>query len=120
MARINAGKYRHVVTFQRLRETHNSYGETSIHIDSNWEDVFTARVGIFPISGREALLDDVVKGVVSHRVVMRYRPNVDNKMRIKFGTRIFEITSPAINPSELGQELILMCKEKDIQTTGVL
>ena len=30
MARINAGKYRHIVTFQRLKQaSQNSYGETS-------------------------------------------------------------------------------------------
>ena len=53
MARINPGKYRHIVTFQKLKQTsQNTYGETSIHLDENWEDTFTVRVGIFPISGR--------------------------------------------------------------------
>ena len=31
----------------------NLYGETSVNVNENWEDAFVARVGIFPISGRE-------------------------------------------------------------------
>ena len=59
--RINAGKYRHVVTFQRLRNTPNDYGEISKAIDANWEDAFKARVQILPISGKEVMPDNVKK-----------------------------------------------------------
>lgn len=121
MARINAGKYRHVVTFQKLKEAaQNTYGETSVNIDENWEDVFTARVGIFPISGREALgLEaDLRQGEISHRIVLRYRTGVDSNMRIKFGNRIFEMTSPPVNAQERNDELLLFCKERDALPTG--
>jgi SPP1 family predicted phage head-tail adaptor len=121
MARINAGKYRHVVTFQRLKEAQNSYGETSKNVEENWEDAFTARVGIFPISGREALgLDaDFRLGEISHRIILRYTKGVDSKMRIKFGSRIFDITSPPVNNYERNDELLLFCKERNILPTGV-
>ena len=119
MARINAGKYRHIVTFQRLREAQNSYGETSPHLDDNWEDVLTLRVAIFPISGREALTEEVRKGEISHRINLRYMKGIDNTMRIKFGDRIFEIISPPINANEQNHELWLMCKERNVKPTGV-
>lgn len=118
MARINAGKYRHIVTFQRLKVSQNLYGETSVNVDGNWEDVLTARVGIFPISGREALLEDVRKGEVSHRIVMRYTEGIDATMRIKFGTRIFEITSPPVNAYERNDELLFFCKERNVPPIG--
>jgi SPP1 family predicted phage head-tail adaptor len=118
MARINAGKYRHIATFQKLKETQDSYGETSVHVDSNWEDVLTVRVGIFPISGREALLEDVRKGEISHRIVLRYTKGIDNTMRIKFGERIFEITSPPVNGYERNDELLLFCKERNVPPIG--
>ena len=43
---MNAVKYRHVVTFQRLVDIPNEYGEVSKSVGSNWEDAFKARVGI--------------------------------------------------------------------------
>lgn len=121
MARINSGKYRHIVTFQSLGETQNLYGETSINEDENWVDAFTARVGIFPISGREALgLDSELRlGEISHRIVLRYTKGIDSKMRIKFGTRIFDITTPPVNSYERNDELLLFCKEHDPMATGV-
>lgn len=119
MARINAGKYRHIVTFQKLKEVQDSYGETSINVNENWEDALTARVGIFPISGREALSEDIRQGEISHRIVLRYTKGIDSTMRIKFGTRIFEITSPPVNSLERNNELLLFCKERDVLPTGV-
>ena len=119
MAKMNAGKYRHNVIFQRLKETQNSYGETSPHLDDNWEDAFTLRVGIFPIAGREALTEEVRKGEISHRIHLRYMKGIDNTMRIKFGNRIFDIVSPPINANELNHELWLICKERNVKATGV-
>jgi SPP1 family predicted phage head-tail adaptor len=122
MARINSGKYRHIVTFQRLKDTQNLYGETSTNTDENWEDAFTARVGVFPISGREALgLDaDMRLGEISHRIVLRYTKGVANNMRIKFGSRIFDIISPPVNNYERNDELLLFCKERNPMPTGAL
>ena len=120
MARINSGKYRHIVTFQRLREAQNNYGETSVNQEENWENAFTVRVGIFPISGREALgLDSEYKlGEISHRIVLRYIKGVDHKMRIMFGPRIFDIISPPVNNYERNDELLLYCKERNPMATG--
>jgi SPP1 family predicted phage head-tail adaptor len=108
---INAGKYRHIVTFQRLRENQNTYGEVAKNIDVNWENAFQARVGIFPLSGKEILTEDVRKGEISHKILMRYTKNVDSSMRIKFGNRIFEIVSPPINFQEMNLEMQLLCSE---------
>lgn len=121
MARINSGKYRHVVTFQRLKDTQNLYGETSTNTTENWQDAFIARVGIFPISGREALgLDaDVKLGEITHRVVLRYTKGIESKMRVKFGNRIFDIISPPVNNYERNHELLLFCKERNPMLTGV-
>ena len=109
--RINAGKCRHVVTFQRLRNTPNDYGEISKAIDANWEDAFKARVQILPISGKEVIARQGEKGEISHRIYMRYQSGVDSTMRIKFGSRIFEIISPPINFEERNQEMNLLIRE---------
>lgn len=121
MARINAGKYRHVVTFQRLKQANqNAYGETSVNDENNWEDYFTARVGIFPLSGREflSLQGDVKHSEISHRIVLRYREGITSEMRIKLGNRIFEMISPPVNSYERNDELLIFCKEKNPLPTG--
>ena len=65
MARINAGKYRHLVTFQRLKQANRILmGKPLPMKKNNWEDMFTSRVGIFPLSGREFL---GLQGDVKHR-----------------------------------------------------
>lgn len=120
MARINAGKYRHIATFQRLKDVRNSYGEKAVNLPENWEDAFTLRVGIFPISGREALTEQVKMGEITHRVVLRFFKGIDNTMRIKFGGRIFEIVTPPMNSQERNDEIFLLCKELDPKPTGVL
>jgi SPP1 family predicted phage head-tail adaptor len=121
MARINAGKYRHIVTFQRLKVVQNLYGETSRNVDENWENAFSARVGIFPISGREALTmaADMKTGEITHRILLRYMDGVDNTMRIMFGSRIFDIIGPPVNNYERNDELLLFCKERNPMPTGV-
>ena len=42
---------------------------------------------------------------------MRYQSGVDSTMRIKFGSRIFEIISPPINFEERNQEMNLLIRE---------
>lgn len=109
--RINAGKYRHVVTFQRLANAQDGYGETSKQLAGNWVDAFKARVSILPVTGKEILAKEVEKGEITHRVYMRYQSGVDSNMRILFGTRIFDIVSPPINFTEQNNEIQLLCKE---------
>jgi SPP1 family predicted phage head-tail adaptor len=112
MFRINSGKYRHVVTIQKKADNQNSYGEI-VDSTENWVDFFKTRVAILPISGKEVLSAEFMNSEITHRVHMRYVPNldVDAYMRIKFGERVFQITSPPINFQERNIEWQLLCKE---------
>ena len=51
------------------------------------------------------------KGEISHRIYMRYQSGVDSTMRVLFGNRIFEITSPPINYQEKNYEIQLLVRE---------
>ena len=75
MFRINAGKYRHVVTLQTKADNQNSYGET-IDTNENWVDYFKTRVAILPISGKEVMSAEFMNSEITHRVHMRYVPKV--------------------------------------------
>ncbi len=108
--RINPGEFRHIITFQKLKGNQNEYGE-EIKGSTEWEDVHTARVGIYPMSGREFFAAETVNSEVTHKINMRYIPGITPDMRIKFGVRIFELSSPPINFQEKNTMLQILCKE---------
>lgn len=105
--RMNPGELRHIVTFQKLSDVQNGYGENT----DSWVDITTDRAGIYPISGKEFFAAETVNSEVTHKIKMRYRPGITPDMRIKFGERIFELIAPPINFQEKNVELQLLCKE---------
>ena len=46
------------------------------------------------------------------RIIIRYLSGIVPKMRVKYGSRIFDILS-VINVSERNRELQLMCRESE-------
>lgn len=106
---INPGEYRHIVFIQKKEKVKNNYGERV----ENWVDYLKSRVAIYPVSGKEFFAAETVNNETTHKINMRYVPNksITPDMRIKFGERIFDITSPPINFQEKNIELQIMCKE---------
>lgn len=114
MFRINPGKYRNIVTFQRPTTARSPYGDLPKYDDAYWEDVYTVRVGIFPLSGRELVTAQITENEITHKVYVRYNPDVTitANMRMKYGTRIFDIVAPPVNFQEKDVELQILCKER--------
>jgi SPP1 family predicted phage head-tail adaptor len=107
MFRLNAGKYRHPITIQKLVQTENSYGETT----DEWIDETRMRAGIYPLSGKEFFSAEAVNSEITHKVHIRYISGITSDMRIIFNERIFNIISAPINWQEKNVELQLLCKE---------
>jgi SPP1 family predicted phage head-tail adaptor len=107
--RINPGELRHIITFQKKSGTKNEYKEKI----NEWVDVMTARAAIYPLSGKEFYAAEKMNSQVTHKIHIRYNPiqTITSDMRIKFGTRIFELISPPINFQEKNIEIQLLCKE---------
>lgn len=103
---MNPGEFRHTITFQELSTMQNDYGEP---IDE-WKDIATTKAAIYPISGKEFYAAETVNSEVSHKINMRYKSGLKPSMRIKFGSRYFNIIS-IINFQERNIMLQLMCKE---------
>ncbi len=103
---IQAGKLRHIVTVQRPAKQHNSFGEEK----EIWISTNTRRCDIVPTSARERLLAEQVNQQLTHRVTMRYTPDIKHDYRLLFGSRVLNIES-IINVDERNKELTLMCKE---------
>ena len=106
---IKAAKFDKQITIQKRdysREQRNgNYKGQEI-----WRNVATVRASIEPIQGREYFSGPFQMGENIIRVRIRYREGITNKMRLKYGKRIFDIYS-VIDSREEHKELQLMYKE---------
>ncbi len=66
---------------------------------------------IAPIDARDALLDGRQERSVTHRIRLRYHPEVSMGTRIAWHGRTFEVVS-VINPDEARRELVCLCRER--------
>ena len=103
---MNAGDLRHLITIETPTITQGDYGEPTVV----WSTFKTIRVSIEPLRGREFFDSEKFNSEVTHKIKMRYLGGLTSKMRIKFGTRYFNILS-VININERNRELHLMCAE---------
>ena len=103
---MRIGKLRHRIKIQEYTAGRDSFGSE----EPIWTDVVTVWASVTPGSGKEHFASAQVNAEVSTKISMRYRSGITPKMRVAFGTRIFEIVS-VLNYEERGIELNLMCKE---------
>ena len=105
---MRAGRLRHTVSIERISETANDYGEAI----KTWSDHLTdIRAAIEPINGREYFAQDSRHAEVTTRFRIRYREGITNKMRIRYGTRYYNIVSVILPNERKCAELILMALE---------
>lgn len=100
------GRLRHRLTVQRPDRTADVGGGATI----TWTDVARVWGAVEPISGRETVVAERQQATVTHKVTLRYRADLDARMRILFGSRSFNIRS-LVNPDERGRWLICLCEE---------
>ena len=99
---MNPGDLRHRITLQNPP----AYGEA----EDNYTDAATVWANINPISGKELFAAEQFSSEITHRVRIRYRNDVTPFMRVKYGTRTFEVMY-VINEYERDRIIQLMCKE---------
>lgn len=105
---MKAGDLRHRITVQYPVEAQDSAGQPI----ATWKDLFTCWAAIEPISGREFTMTQQTGTEAQIRIRIRARPvKLSGKMRVLFGTRIFELVAPPINVQERNREVHLMCRE---------
>ena len=103
---MRSGKLKHRVTIQELSIARNDYGED---IES-WVNVSIVWASIEPLRGREYWQAKQVVGEITGRITIRYLEGVDEKMRIIYGEKTYNILS-VINPEEKNRILQLLVKE---------
>lgn len=115
---VEAGRLRHRVTLQRRVESQGSTGE----VTWTWQDEDVVWAAVEPIQGREFFASQQVQAEVTTRIRIRYRPNIDAKMRVKHvtdagspGAVVYYGIEAVINPKHRRRELQLMCRERDAE-----
>jgi SPP1 family predicted phage head-tail adaptor len=103
---VKIGKLRHRIVIEQVAETQDPDGS----VIETWSSFANAQASIEPISGREYFAAQTTQTDMTHRINLRYIAGVKPKMRVKFGSRIFDILS-VINVGERNRELQLMCRE---------
>ena len=104
---MQAGKLRHKIKIQVGTITQNATGEEIL----TWTDLAVRWASVEPLTGKEAFQEDHLQAEVTHKIFVRKTAGVVPKMRVLFGSRVFDIKS-VLNIEERGVMLKLMCEEK--------
>jgi SPP1 family predicted phage head-tail adaptor len=84
---MGAGKYDRKVELQRATDTPDTYGERT----SAWASYAYPWAEIRPLSARQVEQARSFSDTVTHAITMRYRSDLRQSDRIKYGTRLFQI-----------------------------
>ncbi|QWE17311.1 phage head closure protein [Polynucleobacter sp. AP-Nino-20-G2] len=103
---MQAALLRKRLIIQSRSQVQDDYGQPL----TAWVDVETVWGAVEPVSGRESISADAMQSSVTYQVVMRYRPGITAKMRIKYDNRFFDIQD-VIDENERHRMLTLLCVE---------
>ena len=76
----------------------------------SWTEIATLFARLEPVAARQTFGADQTLEEVTHRVTMRFRPDVASGMRLVQGTRTFLIVT-VHDPDETGRYLVLRTRE---------
>ena len=104
---MRAGQLRHRITFQQITVANDTFSKSV----PTWTDQVTTRAAIWPMRGTERIESMKLDNELTHKVRIRYRQGITPKMRIKFGTRYFNVRY-ILNPDERNIYLEMMATEE--------
>ncbi len=108
-APVKAGDLRHRVTIESGVRTSDDAGGSTIE----WQPVAKVWAAIWSRTVDEAFALDRVAGTATHDIWIRYRSDVSPDMRIRLGTRIFDVLG-AIDVEDRGTWLKCPSEERDL------
>ncbi|WP_163371072.1 phage head closure protein [Endozoicomonas acroporae] len=103
---MRAGRLRHRIHFQTKSQVRDKFNAEK----EEWTDHLTLWSEIKSGSSKEFLAAQQVKSTLSHEVAIRYRAGISPDMRIRFGSRHFNIHGIR-NVGEKNRQLVLTCEE---------
>lgn len=103
---MRAGKLRNPVTIEKPVDARDAIGDT----DRTWIRFADAWASIEPLTAREQIVAMQTEASVTHLVTIRFLSGMLPTMRIRWGTRLFNILPP-LNTDERRKEVTLTCHE---------
>lgn len=103
---MEAGRLIHRITIQSVTQGVDAYGG----VTETFSDFVTVMADIRFITGREYFMANQVNSNAEYKMNTHWYAGINNKMKVKFGTRKFDILS-VYNVDEMNRELIIVCKE---------
>ena len=103
---MRAGDLRHEIVLETPTETSDGIGTMT----TTWSTFKTVRAAVWPLKGAEYLAAMQTTSEITHKIRIRYLANVTSKLRIKWGSRYFDIQAP-INPDERDIYIDMICRE---------
>src|ERR1035437_10508099 len=97
---IEAGKLRHQIELQSATNSQSASGE----VTQAWTTYATVWAELAPLAGREWYRGKSFGETVSHKIVIRYRADVNTKHRALFGSRVY-LFNGVITPDEIPERL---------------
>jgi SPP1 family predicted phage head-tail adaptor len=103
---MNIGSLNKRITMQSMTKTPDGMGGYTT-VPKNEMTVWAA---IWPVSASEQIQAMQMAMTVTHRIRIRYCPDINPSWRIKYGTKYYAIVS-IINQNMANKMLEMMCKE---------
>ncbi len=105
---MNIGSKRHLITIEEFQQSiEPTFGEEV----KTWVEFNKAWASIIPVSVDERYISKEKNATATHKITIRYIPNLSVKMRVVFGSRIFNIVS-VLNINERNKMIQLIVEEK--------
>ena len=86
---LSAGKLRNSIAFEKEALTPDGYGGSSVA----WSTFATVRAMLKPTSGNERWQSQRLETNVTHRIFIRYRADLDTKMRVNYKGRLMQVSA---------------------------
>ena len=103
---INPGERTKQITLQVKTITQDA----ELNPVTTWVDWKTVWAKPIPKTSREYFRLQTVNSELEEAFNINYMGNVTSRMRVKFGSKYFDIIGSPINSGERNEELILSCK----------
>ena len=104
---MKIGRLRHKIIIEKPTETTSDTGD----VIQSWADFATVWAEVTPLKGREYWASKQTTSEITGKIRIRYLDGITPKMRVKFGSRIFNIEA-VLNPDEKKIETILLVSEQ--------
>ena len=90
---MKGGRLRHLVSLEKYFETFDEFGASVF----TYTEFMKAWAEIRPLLGQEHFNEMEVHAEQTHRIMMRYRPGIEQTMRILYDGRYFEVLGAPSN-----------------------